>query len=141
MLQPAQVSEKWNRRMKSAGPDVQAGVDAVQTAPSAQAIQKKDKFRQNLLKSIDDGTWEANLGKFSLGDYKNAMKTKGIPNMQNGIDSGTPKMTAFMQVALPHIASGQAAIGSMPDLTLQDSKNRSAAWIDHMAQLNYKKRR
>jgi len=36
---------------------------------------------------------------------------------------------------LPHIASGQQKIEKMPDLTLQDSKNRAVAWIDHMSKM------
>jgi hypothetical protein len=139
-LNAGQWADKWSRRLKGAGPDVEAGVNAVTTAPAAKAVAKQDKMRQNILNAIDSGRWANALGKVDLAAYKQAMINKGIPNMQRGVDSGLPKVNAYASVAIPHIQSGQQAIANMPDLTIEDSKARASKWIDHMHGLNYKGR-
>ena len=132
VLSPDKVAAKWNRNLKNAIQDLKDGVDAVTEAPSAQAVAKQDKMRQNVVAAIDDGRWAAGLGKYTLAQWKQDMKTKAADRIPGGADAGQPAMREFMSVALPHIEAGLDKIKTMPDLTISDSKARAAAWIDHM---------
>lgn len=132
---PDKVAAKWNRNLKNAIQDLKEGVDAVTEAPSAKAIEKKDKLKQNLLAAIEEGRWERGLQNYTLAQWKQDMKTKAAERIPTGADAGQSKVREFMNVALPHIDAGLEQLKQMPDLTLSDSKARVSFWIDHMHQL------
>lgn len=131
---PFKVAQKWKRNVQAATVDIQEGVQRVTESPAQKAIAKKDKMRQNILASIDDGSWEKGLSKVTLEDWREAMIKKGIPRMAQGAESGAPKMEAYMSKALPYMDALSARIAAMPDLNLTDSIARATAWITGMAE-------
>lgn len=134
----AGLAQKWSNNTKAATGYMAEGVDRVSVAPGKQAAEKADKMKQNILKSLDSGKWSRRVGAVSLDEWKESMKTKGVARISDGVDGATGKMTGFAEQLIAHENAGLSEISKMPDLTLQDSKNRVVKWIDHMAKFEKK---
>lgn len=128
----AEIAEKWKRRATAASVDYKKGIERVTESPTEKAANKADKMRANLLRALDEGKWEKALRSVSLEEWKRMASTKGATNYATGISAAESKMEDFMNEVLPHIESGQRMIDAMPDITIEDSKARVSAWIDHM---------
>lgn len=138
-LSPVDISEKWARRTKGAVSDIQAGIDRVTESPAQKAIAKKDKMKANLLKSLDDGTWEKRLGEVSLEDWKSKTRAKVAERLAGGVDGAAAKRQKFDTHLVNTINEILPKIDSMPDMTLEDSVNRVRTFMDHMSKNPYKK--
>lgn len=119
-----QIVKKHADRLKQSTNEIATQVKAVQTAPGVKAAAKADKMRTNINLAIDSGRWGRRVSSVSLQDWQNAMITKGIPRISQGIDAAAPKVRAFFDEFLPHLDKVQAEIKNMPDLTLEDGINR-----------------
>jgi len=128
-----EYQEKHARRLKGAITDIQRGVDRVTVNPCELAAAKADKMLARLSESVQSGKWARNLKKVTLDDWKTKMKDKGVPRISGGIDGAKEKVIAFAKDLLPHVDTGVAAIKKLPDLTIDDSINRAATFIRHMA--------
>jgi len=133
------LAQKWGNNTKAATGYMAEGVDRVTEAPGKKAADKADKMRQNIVKSLDSGKWQRRVAAVPLEDWKNAMKTKGVSRISEGVDGANGKMADFAEQLISHENSGLAEVSKMPDLTLQDSKNRMNKWIDHMAKFEFKR--
>lgn len=138
-LTPDQVSEKWARRTKAAVADIQAGIDRVTESPGVKAVAKQEKMKQNLLKSIDDGTWAKRLGDVSLEDWKAKTRTKVAERLAGGVDGAAAKRQRFDTWLVSTLNEVLPKIADMPDMTLEDSVNRVRTFMDHMSKRPYKK--
>jgi len=134
-LTPKEFQEKHNRRLKAATEDMRLGVERVTEAPTLKAAKALPKMRANLLRSLDDGKWEAGLKRVTLEDWKSKMINKGVGRVAAGIDEAEGKVIAFAEKLLPHIDAGKAAIDKLPDVTLEDSIQRMTTFTRHMAKL------
>lgn len=132
-LTPQQFTEKWQRRIQSATPDITNGINRVDTSPTQQAAAKKDKMLQNLTASVQNGKWEAGLNRVTLADWKSAAINKGVPRIAQGAAGAGAKLTNFASQLLPFQDSLASQVKSMPDLTLEDSINRMTTWVRGMA--------
>jgi len=133
----AQVAEKWNRRLKGSTQDIEAGINAVTSAPTQAAAAKIDKMRANIVKAIDSGKVQAGLSRVSLQDWKDKTLRKGVPRISQGADEAQGKVQSFMGELLPYIDNVKAQVKSMPDMTIEDSVNRVATFIRGMS--NFKR--
>ena len=134
-VNPSQFASKWSQNSQAAGEYIKQGVERVTEAPGKKAAAQVAKMRQNLNAALDSGKWAARVGGVTVDEWRNKMLTKGLARHAQGVQEAQPKMEAFGAKLLPHIAAGQLKIEKMPDLTLQDSKNRAVAWIDHMSKM------
>lgn len=134
-----ELAEKWARRTKAATSDMSAGVERVTEAPGKAAVAKKDKLRQRWLESIDNGKWEANTGSYPLDAWKADMKGKGVQRVSQGVDGANDKMEHFASQLIDHQNAGLAKVDKLPDVTLSDSAARMVAWMEHMADMEYRK--
>lgn len=132
-LSPNVAAQKWANRMASAGEAMKNGVQNVQTAPTEQAAQAKDRWMAGLQRAATEGKFEAGLRRVSLEDWKRSMIDKGVANMQNGARTAIPKVQAFLTEFLPFAESVSQEVASMPKGTIEDSINRSAAAIRKLA--------
>jgi hypothetical protein len=132
-LTAEQLVEKHARRLKGSVADIQDGIARVTVSPTTQAAAKQDKMLQNLTTAVNSGKWKRGLQNVSLEQWKEAAITKGVPRIAQGIDGAHDKMLAFANQLLPFQANLQATLDKMPDLNLEDSVNRSAAWIRGMS--------
>ncbi len=130
----AQVAEKWNRRLKGATQDIEAGIQSVNQAPTQKAAAKVDKMRHNIIEAIDSGKVVQGLNRVSLEDWKTKTLRKGVPRISQGADEAQPKVQSFMGELLPHIDNVKAQVDTMPDMTIEDSVNRVATFIRGMSQ-------
>lgn len=138
-LSASEIADKWRRRAEASAPDYEKGIDRVSESPMEKAVAKKDKFKANLIKSIDDGKWEKGLKAVSLGDWKASVKAKGVPNYATGIRASEGKMEKFMSELIPFQESLQAEVNRMPDITLSDSIARATKWIEGMSKFKQTK--
>ncbi len=134
----ADVADKWARRLGAATEDIRKGVEAVTDAPSKKAIAKKEKFRANLLKAIDEGKWDAALGKYTLEQWKKDMAEKAISVIPSRATAAKDKMTDFFNQLLPYEETLKSRIAAMPDVTLEDNINRAVTWIREMSKFRKK---
>lgn len=130
---PDQYQEKHARRLKAAVEDIRTGVENVTSNPCAAAAKKADKMLNNLTAAVQSGKWARNLGRVTLEDWKSKMLTKGVNRIATGIDEAAEKVKSFASQLLPHVDAGVSKVKKMPDLTIEDSVNRAAAFIRHMA--------
>lgn len=137
-LSPTEAKDKHYRNTTAALEDLARGVDNVTTAPSASAIKAKTKFRQNLLASIDDGTWEKNLGAYGLAEWQNDMKTKAVERIPGGLEAAGSKVEDFFGKLFPYQDALVREVKGMSNLTLEDSIKRMTAFCRGMAKFSYK---
>lgn len=138
-LDAAAISEKWARRTKSAVSDVQAGIMRVTESPAQKAVAKAAKMKQNLMKSIDDGTWAKRLGAVNLEDWKNKTSAKVGERLSGGVDAAASKRAKFDSWLTGKLNEVLPKIDSMPDMTLEDSVNRVRTLMEHMSKSPYRK--
>ncbi len=133
-----EFAEKWQRRMKNAVEDMRQGIQRVNEAPTAKAAAKADKMLAKITEAVQSGVWSERLRKVGLEDWRQAILSKGLQRVASGVDGATDKVQDFAQQLLQHIDAGLNQIRQMPDMTIEDSVNRAAAWIRHMSK--FKKR-
>ena len=132
-LSAADIAAKYAQRASAAQGDYVKGIQNVQTAPGQLAAAAKEKMRAKINASIDDGTWERNVGAVGLGEWKDAAVKKGGARYAGGVQAGQGKMQAFMQEFIPHLQALDGKLAGMPSVTLEDGVARSAATIRHNA--------
>ena len=137
-LNAQQFADKLVTRLGQSTEEMRRGIENVTESPTAKAAAKADKMKANLIKSIDSGKWAAGLKRISTDDWKRAMIEKGLPRVAAGAEAAKGKIVAFAEQLLPFEAALQTQVKSMPDLTIEDSINRSNAWIRGMAKFTKK---
>jgi hypothetical protein len=138
-LTAAEFREKHARRTKAATADMAEGVKRVTVAPGKLAAAKEDKMKQNLVASIDSGKWRERVAAVDLGEWQDKMLTKGVGRVAAGIDGAGDRVENFAGQLISHQNSLLGKIGSMPDMTLEDSVNRASEWIRGMGKFTYKR--
>lgn len=133
-VSPAEFVEKWGRRLKAATPDIRAGVERVDVAPTQLAAAKADKMRQRILEAIDSGKWAAGLSRVSLEEWRDQMVNKGLGRIAAGVDAAGPKAESFASEFFPFLDRVLADIDKMPDVTLEDSIQRATEFIRRTSQ-------
>lgn len=128
-----EFADKWQRRLQAAAPDIQRGIQRVDTSPTEQAATKQDKMLANVTAAVQSGKWAAGLRRVTLGDWKKATIEKGLPRISAGVATAGPKMADFASQLLPFQDTLKSQIASMPDLTLEDSINRMNTFIRGMS--------
>ena len=132
-LSAQEFAEKWQRRLQAAAPDIQRGIQRVDTSPTDQAAAKQDKMLANTTAAIQSGKWAAGLRRVTLGDWKKAAVEKGIPRISQGVSNAAPKVADFASQLLPFQDSLKSQIANMPDLTIEDNINRMTTFIRGMS--------
>ena len=130
---PEQFGEKWNRRIKAAVPDIQAGIQRVTTSPGELAATKQDKMLNKITEAITSGRWAERVRSVTLEDWRRAALDKGVPRIASGADGALNKMREFGAQLLPYLERVQAEVRRMPDLTLEDAIARATYVIREMA--------
>lgn len=127
-LTPQQAAEKWANNTAGATQAMEMGVDSVTTSPGQQAARNKDLWVQRTTAARDK--WAANTAAVPLEDWKNAMKSRGIPRVSQGVHDAQNKFADFMSAFLPHVNSVAERVRQMPKGTLQNSIDRARAQIE-----------
>jgi hypothetical protein len=139
-LTPEQAAAKLIRNAKSAASTMAEQVDKVTVAPSQQAVAKQEKMLRNLMEAIQSGKWAESLGSVTLEDWKEAMKTKGIPRIAQGLDASESKLVDFYAELFPYQEGIQRELAEMPDLTFEDALSRMVHNARKMKEFKRRKR-
>lgn len=123
--------EKWGRRLNAAGPDIQTGVKAVQTAPGAKAAQAKSLWLQKVQEAAD--LWAKQVGSVSLSDWQDAMLNKGIGRIAAGVTAAQSKKTTQITNLLTAVDNAAAAAHALPRGTLEQNIQRAVTFMQHMS--------
>lgn len=134
---PAQLAEKWARRLKGATPDIRLGIDRVTVAPGRAAAEQADKWQARLSLPETKRKWAARVGAVSLEDWKDAIINKGLIRIPAGVDGAVAKMEAFAEALIRYQNTGLTELDRMPDLTLEDSIARQTWWTRYMARFEF----
>jgi hypothetical protein len=130
-LDPTAATTKWAQRMTAAGQQITEGVNAVTVAPGVSAAKQAQTWIAKLQQSVPK--WQKNVAAVSLGDWQQAMITRGIPNISAGVTAKQGNYTAFAQKFYPYLAAGAATINNMPKASLADGINKAVAQINYNA--------
>ena len=129
---PAAVANKWSQRLSGAQQAIIDGVNAVTQAPGAKAAAQADVWLAKLQASRDK--WVRNVSAVSLGQWQQAMTTKGVQRIGTGAQAAIPKMTAFMSQWLPYEQAGVQQLASMPRGTIDQNIQRAITMMRYNAQ-------
>jgi hypothetical protein len=138
-LSANEISDKWNKNMKSSVSYIQAGIDKVTENPAEKAIAKQDKMIQNLTQSVNSGKWAAGLRGVSLADWKQQTKEKVGSRLASGVDGAMSKRQKFDAYLVNTLNGVLPEVANMPDMTLEDSVNKVRRVMEHMHNNPYKK--
>jgi len=117
---PEEGAKKLIANARAAAPHIADQVRKVTTAPTATAATKLDKMRTNFNAAIDSGKVQAGLQRVSLSDWQNAMITKGVPRIAQGLEQAEGKIVEFNRQFYPYLERVQSEVSAMPDTTLED---------------------
>ena len=138
-LTPAEAAQKQVTRGSAAVKDYKDGVARVTEAPGAKAAKKQDKALAGFQEAVTSGRWARRVSAVSLEDWKKAATDKGANRIATGLTAAQGKLEKVYAEMFPFQDNLQNTIRNMPDAGLEDSIQRSAAWIRGMAE--FKKRR
>ena len=129
----AQWLEKWGRRMNSAGQDITAGVDRVKEAPGAKAAAAQVLMLQKLTEAITSGKWAKQVASVSLEQWKDDMKTKGIPRISQGVTAAQKSKSTIITELLAAVDSAAEAARALPRGSLEQNIARSVKFMTEMS--------
>lgn len=129
---PQEFAEKWQRRLAAATPDLQRGIERVTVAPGQQAAAQQTAMLQNLTESVTSGRWARKVAAVPLQDWKSATLNKGVARVAPGATAAMPKMQRIAAELLPAVDQAAAAARALPKVTIEDSINRAATFMQSM---------
>jgi len=138
-LSAAEISDKWNRRMKGSVADIQRGIDGVTESPGEKAAAKSDKMLMNLTAAVTSGKWGNAVAAVPLGDWKAKTKEKVAQRLSGGVDGAMPKRAKFDAYLVSTLNGVLPEVAAMPDQTIEDSVNRVRRVMEHMHNNPYKR--
>lgn len=106
---PQAIAANWASRLGQSSQKIQDGVNAVTVAPGQAAARQKNAWVQNTQSAADK--WASRTAAVPLGEWQQAMITKGAPRVGAGATAAVPKFATFMSQLLPHI---DAVKGTLP---------------------------
>lgn len=138
-VNPQQFREKWGRRLKGAGQDIQAGINRVTEAPGQLAAAQKNKWVARMTDTAVQDKWADRVASVSLQEWKDKALNKGVGRIAAGVDGATAKVEKFASQLLPHIDEGRQGLASLPSVTLEDNINRAVTFMRHMAGFTFQR--
>lgn len=127
-LTAEEYAQKWATRMAAATSDYTAGIQRVTQAPGAAAAAKEQKYQAGVQAAVTSGKWRRKVGAVSLQDWQNAAVNKGASRLASGAQNAQSKMAAAGARILPIIDAARQAVSGMPDNTVEERINKSAAF-------------
>lgn len=132
-LTAQEYADKWGRRTKAATEDMRRGIRNTTVAPGAAAAKQVQLMKQNLMKSLEDGTWERAVAGVSLQEWQDKMETKGIPRVAAGIDASLPSQVAMAEQLLADVDSAVSEVNKTPRGDLETNIGRMTTFARTMS--------
>jgi hypothetical protein len=134
---PATVAAKWATNLGNATATMTAGVQAVQTSPTALAAQHPDSYLAGVQQAVSSGKWARNLQAVSLQSWQQDMIQKGIPRVSQGANASKGKVQSFQSQLLPFVYNLRSQLP--PRGGLGQNVARMTAFVQGMANFSYNK--
>lgn len=130
---PQEFAEKWGRRLKASGTDIQNGIKRVSEAPGISAARQANTMLANLQARVADGTWARRVAGVSLQDWQNAALTKGVQRITAGVDAAQGKVANMAGSLLQAVDSAVAEVERTPRGDLEANINRATTFMREMS--------
>lgn len=127
-----EYAEKWGRRLKGSTEDMRRGIEKVTEAPGMKAAAQKELMKAKLIASIEDGTWERNVSKVTVEEWKKDMLDKGVNRVSAGVDAAAPKQVVMAEKLLAAVDATVAEVNRQPRGTLEDNITRMTTFARGM---------
>lgn len=127
-----EFTEKWQRRLKAAAPDIRRGIERVTESPGVRAAKSKDLMKSRLNAAIDDGTWERRVGAVTTEDWKKAASGKGVDRISAGVDGAQGKVQDMAEKLLVAVDQSVQEVNKVPKGDIEASVNRAATFMRAM---------
>jgi len=131
---PQQWLDKWGTNLGNSTTYIKNGVARVSVAPGQAAAQAKDRYQQGVTRSIDK--WAANVSAVPLADWQNAMVTKGINRLPDGISGAKTRKVGAITTLLQNVDAASSAVQQLPKGGLQQGIARATMFMTKMSQLS-----
>lgn len=128
----AQATDKWQRRMATAGEDYADGVRAVTDSPTQAAAAAKSKYVAGVESAARTGRYERGLEAVSLEEWKSKAIEKGAARLASGAQAAVPKVRSRMEQILANGREVQQIVEAMPDDTPEQRMQRALVWMQEM---------
>ena len=127
-----QATEKWQRRMSTAGEDYSEGVKAVTDSPTQAAAAAKQKYVAGVEAAARSGRYERGLEAVSLEEWKQKAIEKGAGRLASGAQAAVPKVRQRMEQILANGRDVQQIVHQMPSDTPEQRMQRALVWMQEM---------
>lgn len=144
MARKRDAAKEVDKQISRVGASVQEYRDNIRNVavhPGKEAVKKKDKFRTNLLASIDNGKWEENTGNYDENDWKERTAGVGGDRLVSGMEASRKKSIEFRQQLIDFQAQVKAKLDAMPDTTPEQRDAKVLANIREMRKFKRSHRR
>jgi len=130
---PQTVAARWRDNLAASSQKIAEGVQGVTRSPMEVAASRKDKWIAGVQQAAQTGRWEAGLRRKTLGDWQQAMLTRGLPRIAQGASEATPDFANFLSDFLPFANTVSQKVQQMPSVTLEQNIARAAEAIRMLA--------
>jgi hypothetical protein len=138
-ISPDQLTKNWQQGMTNNVKKIQDAVGRVTENPAQKAMAAKDKWVQGVQRAANEGRFEAGLSNVTLQDWKNNTIQKIGERMQGGVTAAGPKFQKFASYLISTVNAAKSVVDAMPNMTLNDSIQRAAAFMTYMSENPYKR--
>lgn len=130
---PEEYSADWSQGLQGAGEKIRRGVNKVTVSPGVQAAAAKDRMLANLTAAVNDGTWEAQLRKMSVDEWKAFMLEKGVGRIAAGVTAAQPYQVEMARKLLAAVDASVAEANRTPRGNLEQNIQRMTTFVRGMA--------
>jgi len=127
-----EYAEKWGRRLKGSTEDIRRGVQRVTVAPGEAAANQVELMKANIMKSLEDGTWERNVRAVGLQEWQDKFINKGIARIGAGVDAAQTKQVAMAEKLLANVDAAVEVVNRTPRGDLETNINRMTTYAREM---------
>lgn len=139
MVKDAKVwADKQLARVRVSGDDYRKGVENPKRNPIEAALAKKEKWKANMMKAIQEDRWAKTMSKLTLDDWRKPTLELGTERFIRGVEANEGKIRAFIDKFQPMLSSHSASIEAMPDTTDSEREARMLANLRGMKKLKGK---
>jgi len=131
-LNASEYAEKWSRRLKASTEDIRKGVQRVTVAPGEAAANQIELMKANLMKSLEDGTWERNVRAVGLDEWKDKFINKGIGRIGAGVDAAQTKQVQMAEKLLANVDASVEVVNRTPRGDLETNIARMTTFAREM---------
>jgi hypothetical protein len=117
------------------------GINAMTETPGAAAKKKKEKYRQNVLAALADGTWDAGHDSYTLSDFQQRATTKVRDRWVSGLTEARERTIAAREDLNAYQQAIRNKVAGMKDITDADNNARMQYNLDQMRKYKGKRRR